>query len=136
MGRMEQVHLDDAFGRFDERWSPRIVAEVNDYDVKIAKVEGDYAAHRHQETDEFFLVLDGRLTLELPDEGRTVTLERGGVYTVPRGVLHQPIAATGTRILMFEPRGTFNSGDADVVGTPGQALEGAQSESAVQSESA
>lgn len=121
---MDPAQLDEAFGRFDETWSPRIVAGVNDYDVKIARVEGEYAAHAHPDTDEFFLVLEGRLMLELPERGETVVLERGGIWTVPRGVRHRPVADAGTRILMFEPRGTLNSGDAaEVTGTTGEALD-------------
>jgi mannose-6-phosphate isomerase-like protein (cupin superfamily) len=103
------VSLDRAFESFDEIWSPRIVTAVNDYDVKIARGSGDFPEHDHPETDEFFLVLGGRLHLALPD--RTVTLGPGEVFTVPRGVRHRPRAVEGTRFLMFEPRGTPNTGD-------------------------
>lgn len=121
---MEPVHLDQAFASFDEHWSPRIAAAVNDYDVKIAKVAGEFPAHAHDDTDEFFLVLQGRLVLELPDEGREVVLGPGGVYTVPRGVRHRPVADPGTRILMFEPRGTVNTGDStERAGTTGTTLD-------------
>lgn len=116
--------LDEAFDAFDAQWEPRIVARVNDYDVKIAKVEGDYHEHAHPETDEYFHVLAGELTLALPDEERQVVLTAGEVFTVPRGVRHRPSAAPGTRILMFEPRGTLNAGDANAVGTQGVALDG------------
>lgn len=114
--------LDAAFSTFDARWEPRIVAHVNDYDVKIAKVEGDYVEHAHAATDEYFHVLAGELVLDLPEQGRSVTLRAGDVFTVPRGVRHRPRASPGTRILMFEPRGTVNAGDADVEGTGGVAL--------------
>lgn len=116
--------LAGAFASFDALWEPRIVARVNDYDVKIAKVEGDYVAHSHPETDEYFHVLAGELTLDLPEEGRSVTLRGGEVFTVPRGVRHRPSAVPGTRILMFEPRGTVNAGDTDAPGTEGVALGG------------
>lgn len=120
---MEPVHLADAFASFDEHWSPRIAATVNDYDVKIAKVAGEFPVHAHDGTDEFFLVLEGRLVLELPDEGRDVVLGTGGVFTVPRGVRHRPVADPGTRILMFEPRGTVNTGDStEREGTTGATL--------------
>lgn len=114
--------LEESFSAFDALWEPRVVGRVNDYDVKIAKVEGDYTEHAHPETDEYFHVLAGELTLDLPTEKRRVTLRAGDVFTVPRGVRHRPSAAPGTRILMFEPRGTVNSGDADAAGTAGVEL--------------
>lgn len=91
-------------------WDPHVVGEVNDYDVKVANVEGDFEAHVHADTDEIFVVLRGVLHLELPDE--TVTLGPYDVYTVPRGVRHRPRAEPGTRILMVEPRGTTQDGTA------------------------
>lgn len=118
----EPCALEEAFAAFDEQWAPRIVAQVNDYDVKIAKVEGDHPEHAHADTDEFFHVLAGRLTLDLPEHGRTVTLGAGEVCTVPRGVGHRPSATAGTRILLFEPRATVNTGDADAAGTVGSHL--------------
>jgi mannose-6-phosphate isomerase-like protein (cupin superfamily) len=122
VGSKRAVDLAGAFAAFDEHWSPRIVAQVNDYDVKIAKVAGPYPGHAHADTDEFFLVVNGRLRLELPDRA-AVVLGPGQMHVVPRGVHHRPIADPGTEILMFEPRGTLNSGDADVAGTAGVVLE-------------
>jgi mannose-6-phosphate isomerase-like protein (cupin superfamily) len=107
-------NLDAAFDSFEEVWAPRIVATVNDYDVRIAKVEGDHAWHAHADTDEFFLVLDGRLTINLRDAD-PVVLGPGDTYVVPRGVEHFPQAAPGTRILMFEPNGTPTTGDRGAV---------------------
>jgi mannose-6-phosphate isomerase-like protein (cupin superfamily) len=103
------VNLDGAFDRFDERWAPRVVARINDYDVRIAKVEGDHAWHSHADTDEFFMCLSGRFTIEMRDD--TVVLEPGDIFTVPSGVEHFPHAAEGTRILMFEREGTATTGD-------------------------
>lgn len=91
-----------------EAWSPHVVASVNDYDVKAADVEGDYPEHSHDETDELFIVLAGRLHLDLPD--RSVTLEPMDVFVVPRGVRHRPRAEPGTRIINVEPRGTTQDG--------------------------
>jgi mannose-6-phosphate isomerase-like protein (cupin superfamily) len=93
-----------------ELWAPHRVATVNDYDVKVAKIQGDFVEHAHDETDEFFLVLDGDLVIELPD--REVRLGPHDVFVVPKGVRHRPRAAVETTILMFEPRGTVNTGDA------------------------
>ncbi|MEZ0070564.1 mannose-6-phosphate isomerase-like protein (cupin superfamily) [Streptacidiphilus sp. MAP12-20] len=110
------VDLAAALASFDDLWSPRIVAAVNDYDVRIAKVQGEYVWHSHADTDEFFLVLDGELTIGLrePDAAeRSVTLTRGSVFVVPRGVEHRPESATGASILMFEPTGTLSSGSYD-----------------------
>ncbi|TSB05743.1 cupin domain-containing protein [Streptomyces benahoarensis] len=107
--------LAAAFASFEETWSPRIGAVVNDYDVKIAKVEGAYVWHAHPDTDEFFLVLAGELTLELADRN-SVVLGPQQMFTVERGLRHRPVAAPGTRILMFERQGTVNSGDAELTG--------------------
>ncbi|GGX91992.1 cupin domain-containing protein [Streptomyces minutiscleroticus] len=107
------IPLSTALASFDALWSPRIVARVNDYDVRIAKVEGEHIWHVHDHTDEFFLVLDGELRISLrePDGERTVLLPRGAVFTVPRGTEHKPYAPSGAAILMFEPTGTQTVGD-------------------------
>ena len=102
--------IDESFDTFDEVWAPRVLTRVNDYDVRIAKVEGDHAWHTHDHTDEFFLCLAGRFTIEMRET--TVVLGPGEVYTVPRGVEHFPRAEPGTRILMFEPQGTPTTGDS------------------------
>ncbi|WP_052848430.1 cupin domain-containing protein [Streptomyces avicenniae] len=109
----EPIPLGDALASFDALWSPRIVTRVNDYDVRIAKVEGEHLWHVHDHTDEFFLVLDGefRISLREPGGERTVVLPKGAVFTVPRGTEHKPEAPSGAAILMFEPTGTSNVGD-------------------------
>lgn len=109
----EPLDLSKALASFDALWSPRIVTRVNDYDVRVAKVEGDYMWHVHDDTDEFFLVLDGELRIFLRDDAgeRTVVLPRGSVFTVPRGTEHKPSAPTGASILLFEPTGTLTVGD-------------------------
>ncbi len=106
------VDLNKAYETFTELWSPRIVAGVDNYDVKIAKVESQYVWHAH-ETDEFFLVLAGEFTLEL--EGRdSVVLKPMQAFTVPRLTQHRPSGIPGTRIMFLEVQGTLNSGDADL----------------------
>ena len=92
-----------------EHWSPRTIAVVNDYDVRVVKVLGEFTPHRHPDTDEFFMVLSGRLTIRM-DEG-DVVLGEGDTYVVPRGRLHQPCADTETTVLLFEPSATVNTGD-------------------------
>ncbi|MET9918632.1 cupin domain-containing protein [Streptomyces sp. NPDC059605] len=107
------ISLDEALASFDALWSPRVVTRVNDYDVRIAKVGGEHVWHVHDDTDEFFLVLDGELHISLRGPGgeRTVLLPRGSVFTVPRGTEHRPYAPSGAAILMFEPTGTLSVGD-------------------------
>jgi mannose-6-phosphate isomerase-like protein (cupin superfamily) len=110
---MEPISLTAALASFDERWSPRIITAVNDYEVRVAKVEGEHLWHTHDHTDEFFLVLDGELHIGLrePAGERTVVLPKGSVFTVPRGVEHKPYAPVPTQILLFEPTGTLTVGD-------------------------
>ncbi|MFF7354959.1 MULTISPECIES: cupin domain-containing protein [Streptomyces] len=110
---MEPISLEQALASFTERWSPRIVTTVNDYDVRVAKVEGEHLWHVHDHTDEFFLVLDGELHIGLrePAGERTVVLSRGSVFTVPRGTEHKPFARVPTTILVIEPSGTLTVGD-------------------------
>ncbi len=90
-------------------WSPRTVAVVNDYDVRVVKVQGEFTRHSHPETDEFFLVLSGRLTIRM-DAG-DIVLEAGDCSVVPRGRMHQPYADAETTVLLFEPSATVNTGD-------------------------
>ncbi|MCC3655282.1 cupin domain-containing protein [Streptomyces sp. S07_1.15] len=109
----EPVNLTDALASFTEIYSPRIVTRVNDYDVRIAHVEGEHVWHVHEDTDEFFLVLDGRFDVALRDgDGteRTVELRKGDTFVVPRGTEHKP-SSPGGSIMMFEPSGTLTTGD-------------------------
>ncbi|HVQ95134.1 MAG TPA: cupin domain-containing protein [Mycobacteriales bacterium] len=107
------VNLTEALASFDAVYSPRIVARVNDYDVRIAHTEGEHIWHVHEHTDEFFLVLDGQFDVALrgPDGAeRTVTLRVGDTFVVPKGTEHKP-SSPGGAILMFEPTGTPSTGD-------------------------
>jgi mannose-6-phosphate isomerase-like protein (cupin superfamily) len=109
----EPVNLGAALASFDDVYSPRIVARMNDYDVRIAHARGEHVWHVHEDTDEFFLVLDGRFDVSLRDgDGgvRTVTLTQGDTFVVPRGTEHKP-SSPGGSILMFEPSGTSTTGD-------------------------
>jgi mannose-6-phosphate isomerase-like protein (cupin superfamily) len=110
MADPEPRHLGTVLASLDEYWSPRTVAEVNDYDVRVVKVLGDFTWHTHPETDEFFLVLSGALTIEM-DEG-AVGMSPGDAYVVPRGRRHRPRADEETTLLLFEPSATVNTGDA------------------------
>jgi len=109
----DKVSLGEALATFDEIYSPRIVGRVNDYDLKVAHAKGDYVWHVHEETDEFFLVIDGRFDIELRDANggeRRVELRAGDVFVVPKGMEHKP-SSPGGAILMFEPSGTLSTGD-------------------------
>ncbi|QKW20952.1 cupin domain-containing protein [Kitasatospora sp. NA04385] len=128
----QPISLAHALASFDALWSPRVVTRVNDYDVRIAKVGGEHVWHVHEDTDEFFLVLDGELRISLRETGgeRAVRLPQGSVFTVPAGTWHRPSSASGAAILMFEPTGTSSVGDrhdevpAQVDATTGHALDG------------
>lgn len=102
-------NLADRARSLAELWSPAIVARINDHEVKVARIEGEFIWHAHPDTDEAFLVLSGRLRLELRD--RAVELGPGDLYVVPRGVEHRPVAPGGCDIAMIELAGTVNTGD-------------------------
>ncbi|MGH3424164.1 MAG: cupin domain-containing protein [Nocardioidaceae bacterium] len=107
---MDKIDLDERLASFADQWVPRIVGRLNDYELKLVKLDGTFVRHRHVDTDELFLVLDGRLTIRLPDG--EVTLGPREVFVVPRGVEHQPVAEPGTTALLLEPAGVVNTGDA------------------------
>lgn len=109
-GFMDAVNVDTVLARFAEHWSPRKIAQINDYDVRIVKVQGEFTWHQHADTDEFFLVLDGELTIQLRD--RDVVLKPRELFVVPRGVEHRPRADTETAVLLLEPGSVVNTGDA------------------------
>lgn len=107
---MNAVNIGAMLARFSEHWAPKKIAELNDYDIKIVKVQGDFTWHAHADTDELFLVIDGALTLQLRDGD--VSLGAGDLYVVPRGTEHCPRADVETSVLLIEPRGVVNTGDA------------------------
>ena len=104
------INLAEKLASFADYWSPRTIAVFNDLDIMVVKVQGEFVWHTHDETDDVFLVLSGRLQIRLRD--RTVTLNPGELFVVPRGVEHQPFAAEETHILLVEPTGTPNTGNA------------------------
>ncbi len=103
------VNLADKLNRLDEHWAPKVVAGFNGNDVMVVKVKGEFVWHSHPETDDFFLVLEGRLTIELRDA--SVHLGPGDLFVVPKGVEHRPVAAEEVHLLLIEPCGTPNTGD-------------------------
>ncbi len=110
MSEGSAVNLAEKFSLFSEKWSPKIVARMNNYHFKLAKIEGEFIWHSHPETDEVFLVIDGELTIHLRD--RDVSLKSGDLFVVPAGVEHKPAAERECQIMLIEPAGTVNTGDA------------------------
>ena len=106
---MDKVNLADKLALFDEYWSPKVVGELNGQMVKLVKLNGEFVWHKHDQEDELFLVLKGRLKIRLRD--RDVDLDEGEFFIVPRGVEHQPLAAEEVHVLLFEPASTLNTGD-------------------------
>ncbi|MDP9363261.1 MAG: cupin domain-containing protein [Chloroflexota bacterium] len=106
----DKVNLAEKLSRFTDHFAPRTVARLNGHDVMVAKAKGEFVWHRHDDTDDFFLVLAGRLTIHMRD--REVVLGPGELFVVPRGVEHQPVAEVETHLLLIEPTGTPNTGDA------------------------
>jgi len=106
----DKVNLADKLASFADQWKPRIVAGYNGNDIMVVRLEGPFQWHKHDETDDFFLVIDGILDIELRD--RTVTLGPGELFVVPRGIEHRPVARQGeVKVMLIEPAGTPNTGD-------------------------
>lgn len=104
------IDLDDKFAGFTDTWSPKVVARLNDYEVKLVRLDGEFVWHTHEDTDELFLVLDGELTIQLRDGD--VELRAGQLYVVPRGVEHRPVTSGEVRAMLIEPAGVVNTGVA------------------------
>ncbi len=106
---MRKVNIKNIFDSFTEQWSPKIVGEVNDSYVKLVKFKGEFVWHHHDEEDEMFLVVKGRMLMKLEDED--ITVEEGEFIIIPKGVEHMPVAEEETHVLLFEPRSTLNTGN-------------------------
>lgn len=103
------VNFTDKFNLFNEQWTPKVVAQMNDYQFKLARLEGDFVWHDHPDTDETFIVLEGSLRIDLPDGA--VTINAGEMYVVPKGRSHKPYAQGEAKVLLIEPRGVVNTGN-------------------------
>ncbi len=106
----QAINLAEKLTKFSDHWTPRVIAEMNDYQLKLVKIQGEFVWHSHAETDEVFLVLEGEMAIELRD-GR-VDMKGGELYVVPKGVEHRPVAIQECSILLIEPRGLVNTGEA------------------------
>lgn len=103
------INFETKLGLFSEQWSPKVIAQMNDYQFKIVKIEGDFVWHSHEDTDETFIVLEGNLRIDFRDG--YVDLAKGEMYVVPKGVEHKPYAALEVKMLLIEPCGVVNTGD-------------------------
>ena len=108
--RYQPISFEQKFTKFSEQYQPKVVAQMNDYQFKLVRVEGEFIWHRHPETDETFIVFDGELTIDFRDGA--VTLGAGEMFVVPKGKEHKPRASSECRIMLIEPAGTPNTGDA------------------------
>lgn len=108
---MKSVNLSEKFDKFSDYWAPRVIAEMNGYYFKLVKVKGEFVWHTHDDTDETFIVLDGELIIEFRD--KTITLKKGEMIVIPKGVEHKPAAREECQIMIVEPKGVMNTGDAD-----------------------
>ena len=107
---VQKVTLAEKFDSFTEQWSPKIVASIDDYDVKIVRIEGEFVWHKHDDDDEMFLVVDGAFDMHFRDN--VVTLSQGEMIVVPKGIEHKPVAASECRVMVLEKSGVVNTGDA------------------------
>lgn len=104
-----KINIKEKFGKINELWSPKIIAQMNDYHFKIAKIKGEFVWHKHDETDEVFIVIDGSMVLEYRD--KTVLLKAGEMIVVSKGIEHKPVAQNECKIMMVELAGTVNTGN-------------------------
>jgi mannose-6-phosphate isomerase-like protein (cupin superfamily) len=109
MNPLVKVNLAEAFAQFSDYWSPKVAGELNGQQVKLAKLRGPFIWHRHENEDELFLVVSGRLRIEFREQ--TVALEEGEFLIIPRGVEHRPVADAEAHVLLFEPASTLNTGN-------------------------
>ena len=106
---MKKINLEDKLSKFSEHWSPKVIAEMNDYQFKLVKIEGEFVWHEHPDTDEVFIVIEGTMQIEFED--RTIELNEGEMLVVPKGVRHKPYAEEECKVMLVEPRGVVNTGD-------------------------
>ena len=107
--KYKALNFEEKFSRFTEHWFPRVIAEMNDYQLKLVKVQGEFVWHKHPETDEVFTVINGVLSIEFRD-GK-VTLKSGEMFVIPKGVEHRPVAKKECKMMLIEPKGVVNTGD-------------------------
>lgn len=107
----KSININEKFTKFNEHWSPKIIAQMNNYQFKVVKVQGEFVWHSHKDTDEVFIVMDGTLIIEFRDG--SVTINKGEMFVVPKGIEHKPFAKSECNILIIEPEGVVNTGDEE-----------------------
>lgn len=112
MTQIQKINLAEKLALFDNHWDPKVVAQYNGNDVMVVKFAGEFPFHKHDDTDDFFLVLDGEVTLDQED-GDSITLRAGELCVIPAGIVHRPRAVDEAKVLLIEPAGTPNTGDAE-----------------------
>ena len=108
---MGKINLKEKLSKFSDHWSPKVIAEMNDYQFKLVKIQGDFVWHHHDDTDEVFIVIEGTMKIEFENE--TVELNEGDMYVVPKGVEHKPYAEEEGMVMLVEPRGVVNTGNTE-----------------------
>jgi len=114
---MKTINLSEKLARFSSHWDPHVVADYNENDVMVVKFQGEFPFHKHDSTDDFFYVLDGEMIMDIAGESPR-TVKAGEMFIVPKGVVHRPRAETEVKVLLIEPKGEPNTGDADHVPAP------------------
>jgi mannose-6-phosphate isomerase-like protein (cupin superfamily) len=105
---MKKINLKSKFNKFNDRWSPKIIAEMNDYQFKLVKIKNDFVWHKHDDTDEVFIVVEGKIHIEFEE---TIVINEGEMIVVPKGTKHKPYAIEEAKIMLVEPSGVINTGD-------------------------
>ena len=108
---MGAINFKNKLSKFSDHWSPKVIAEMNDYQFKLVKIKGDFVWHNHEHTDEAFIILEGEMTIQFED--RTVTLNEGEMYVVKKGIEHKPYAENECKIMIIEPNGVINTGNVE-----------------------
>ena len=106
---MKKINLQNKFNKFKDQWSPKVIEEMNDYQFKLVKIESDFTWHKHDDTDETFFVIEGKIGIEFEDE--TIELSAGEMIVVPKGKRHKPFAEEEAKVMLIEPKGVINTGD-------------------------
>ena len=108
---MEKINLKEKFSKFSDHWSPKVIAEMNDYQFKLVKIQGEFVWHNHDDTDETFIVIEGEMKIEFENE--TLELNEGDMFVVPKGIEHKPWAENECKVMIIEPRGVLNTGSSE-----------------------
>ena len=108
---MKKINFKSKFQKFEDHWSPKVIAEMNDYQFKLVRIKKDFIWHKHDETDEVFIVMEGKIFIEFEDE--VVEINKGEMIVVPKGVKHKPYAEKEAKIMLIEPRGIVNTGERE-----------------------